>query len=509
MILSKQTIYKISNNSGLEVPIPAMFLLPEKVLQFGTGVLLRGLPDYFIDNANKQGIFNGRIVMVKSTNQGATVVFSRQDNLYTQIVRGIKNGKNIEEAIINASISRVLSAADEWTEILTCAANPQLQIVISNTTEVGIALLKDDNVHAKPPISFPGKLLSFLYERYKIFNGTLESGMVIIPAELITYNGTKLKDIVVKLALENKLENDFIEWLNTANDFCNSLVDRIVPGALSPADKSATEEKLGYKDDLMIMSEAYCLWAIETSKERTNQILSFSKADDAVIIVPDLTKYSELKFRLLNGAHTATCALAILAGFTTVKQAMENEAFANFITNTMKDEIAPAICSHLISNEDTTLFCIQVLDRFRNPFIEHQWLNITAQYTSKIEMRIVPVLMQYYQQNSKAPKHLALGFAAYLLFIKTGFKENGTLYGEAGNRQFEIKDDKAICVHDLMHNDNANITVTEILKDKYLWGVDLHKVNGFSEMIQQYIQLLQKNGALFMLTGSFNHKTDV
>jgi len=357
MILSKQNITTISQKDKLDIPVENIFLLPEKVLQFGTGVLLRGLPDYFIDKANKQHLFNGRILMVKSTRQGATDIFNKQDNLYTQIVSGIHNGKQVDEAIINASISRVLSAADEWQAVLTCAANPQLQIVISNTTEVGIVLLSNEDIHATPPISFPGKLLAFLLERYNIFNGSKESGMVIIPAELIVDIGIKLKNILIELAHINLLDENFIEWLTTANDFCNSLVDRIVPGALSAADKKATEEKLGYTDDLMIMSEPYCLWAIETANENTKQILSFSKADEGVVIVPDIKKYRELKLRLLNGAHTAGCALALLAGFATVKQAMGDESFAMFVSDLMTEEIGPAICSNTIDIDEANQFC--------------------------------------------------------------------------------------------------------------------------------------------------------
>ena len=423
MILSKQNITTISQKDKLDIPVENIFLLPEKVLQFGTGVLLRGLPDYFIDKANKQHLFNGRILMVKSTRQGATDIFNKQDNLYTQIVSGIHNGKQVDEAIINASISRVLSAADEWQAVLTCAANPQLQIVISNTTEVGIVLLSNEDIHATPPISFPGKLLAFLLERYNIFNGSKESGMVIIPAELIVDIGIKLKNILIELAHINLLDENFIEWLTTANDFCNSLVDRIVPGALSAADKKATEEKLGYTDDLMIMSEPYCLWAIETANENTKQILSFSKADEGVVIVPDIKKYRELKLRLLNGAHTAGCALALLAGFATVKQAMGDESFAMFVSDLMTEEIGPAICSNTIDIDEANQFCSQVLDRFRNPFIEHQWLNISTQYTLKMQMRIAPVVIQYYQKTGMAPKKIATGFATYLLFIK-GISKN-------------------------------------------------------------------------------------
>ncbi len=51
MILSRDTLKNILV-ANIEIPSKATFELPEKVLQFGTGVLLRALPDYFINKAN-------------------------------------------------------------------------------------------------------------------------------------------------------------------------------------------------------------------------------------------------------------------------------------------------------------------------------------------------------------------------------------------------------------------------------------------------------------------------
>src|SRR6201991_2959970 len=101
MKLSRYTLKNI-NPGKVEIPADELFDLPEKVLQFGTGVLLRGLPDYFIDKANKQGIFNGRIVLIKSTASGSADEFNQQDGLYTLCVKGIEDGKLVEENIINA-----------------------------------------------------------------------------------------------------------------------------------------------------------------------------------------------------------------------------------------------------------------------------------------------------------------------------------------------------------------------------------------------------------------------
>jgi len=367
MFLSRYTLKNIPAGN-VAIPEDELFELPEKVLQFGTGVLLRGLPDYFIDKANRQGIFNGRVVVVKSTEQGDASAFEKQDGLYTLCVRGLLKGKKVEENIINCSISRVLSARDEWSKILECAHDPNMQVIISNTTEVGIQLVNDD-VRRHPPVSFPGKLLAFLYERYQAFNGSLQSGMVIIPTELIPDNGRKLEAIVLELAHLNGLPEAFIEWLEQANHFCSSLVDRIVPGKPSGHDRDALEADLGYKDQLLAMAEVYRLWAIEANAHVRN-VLSFCQADEGVIIEPDINIYRELKLRLLNGTHTLSCGLAFLSGCETVKQAMDDELMSAFIADLMQHELAPAI-PYRVDADMAREFSANVLDRFRNPHIRH------------------------------------------------------------------------------------------------------------------------------------------
>jgi tagaturonate reductase len=260
MNLSRTDLSKITVENW-SIPAENILQLPEKVLQFGTGVLLRGLTDYFINKANNQGVFNGRVVIVKSTSSGSTDEFSRQDGLFAHCIRGIQGGKKVEENLINASISRVLSARDKWNEILKCAENTEMEVVISNTTEVGISLNKEDKINDAPPASFPGKLLAFLYRRFQHFKGDETKGMVIIPTELIPQNGKKLRAIILELANLNTLEAAFINWINNCNFFCDSLVDRIVPGKLPQPQKEELQKTTGFTDELMIMSESYSLWA--------------------------------------------------------------------------------------------------------------------------------------------------------------------------------------------------------------------------------------------------------
>ena len=489
MKLSRYTLKNISSENVV-LPDDVLFELPEKVLQFGTGVLLRGLPDYFIDKANRQGIFNGRIVVVKSTSTGDTADFDKQDCLYTLCVRGFQEGKLIEENIINSSISRVLSAADHWEQILECAHNQNMQVIISNTTEVGIQLVNED-IRKHPPGSFPGKLLAFLYERFRAFGGSAHSGMVIIPTELISDNGRKLESIVLELAHLNSLEEEFIEWLENHNCFCNSLVDRIVPGKPDVPTLNAIEKDLGYSDQLLIMSEVYRLWAIEGDEEVKN-ILSFTKADEGAIIEPDITIYKELKLRLLNGTHTLSCGLAFLSHFQTVKEAMDNETISSFMNELMLQELAPAI-PYKVSAEVAKDFGNKVLDRFRNPMIKHQWINITVQYTSKIKMRIVPLLLSHYKQHQTPPELIALGFAGYLLFTKPVKKESEKYYGVLNGQEYPIQDEFAALFMKRWNNFTAPDLVKEVLNDVDIWGENLMALPGFYESVLEKLNLLTSN----------------
>ena len=498
MQLSKEIVNASLASQNISLPA-GVWNLPEKILQFGTGVLLRGLPDYYINKANNNNKFNGRIVVVKSTNKGSSNEFATQNSLYTHCIKGIINGRITEEYTINAAISRVINAGEHWQDVLQYASNPQLQIIISNTTEVGIALLQEDNIRASPPQSFPGKLLAFLYARYKAFQGSRDSGLVIIPTELIADNGKVLKDIVYRLAQLNHLEESFVNWLLTANDWCSSLVDRIVPGALPENDKLQLQQKLGYTDNLAIMSEPYNLWAIETVNGRTKQLLSFSAADSNIVITHNIQKYRELKLRLLNGSHTFSCGLAFLYQFDVVNTAMQDETFHQFLRRLIYQETIPCIIGNDISKEEAEAFAGNVLSRFANPFIQHQWLAITLQYTSKMRLRCVPLITRYYHHFLQPPKHIAIGFAAYLLFMKATVVKDNKYYGERNGNTYLIQDDKAARFYEVWKNNDAEAVVSKTLADAGLWGEDLSELPLFKSTVLMYLQMLLSGSGLHEL----------
>ncbi len=468
MLLTKNTI-----KTAIKTP------LTEKVLQFGTGVLLRGLCDFFIDKANREGIFNGSIVIVKST-QGETNEFQQQDNLYTVCVRGLEKGNTIEEDYIVESVSRVLSAQQEWDEILKTAENQELKIVVSNTTEVGLQYV-EESIDADPPSSFPAKLTAWLHHRFKV-NAT---EVVVIPTELIVDNGAVLKELVLRHVEANKLGADFKAWLHKEVYFCSSLVDRIVPGKPRGEELNALFERLGYEDHLCTIAEVYRLWAIEGG-EHVKNILSFHEADSGVKVEKNIEKYRELKLRLLNAPHTLLSGMAFLSGFETVKDMLNDEMMEKYITILMLTELGPSIPIDL-DNKTTQRYGREVIDRFRNPYLKHQWISITFQYTMKMKMRAIPLLFQYYKVFETVPQYFTRCFAAYLLFMKSVKVENEKYYGELNGQYYPVNCDAAPFFHEIWAGNSYNEIVTKALSNKDLWGSDLTELKGFAENVETHL----------------------
>ena len=473
MLLQEELLHR-SKHQEVSLPAPDALKLPEKVIMFGTGVLLRGLPAHFIETANRKGVFNGRIVMVKSTDGGDAMPFARQQGLFTHLIQGYRHGERVDEAFVNASISRVISARTEWDAVLALAADPEISVVISNTTESGIVLVSEDSIHAEPPVSYPGKLLALLHARYEHFAGDPEKGWVILPTELIPDNGRRLMEILRTLAASNGLDKAFIDWMENANPVCNTLVDRIVPGKPAGDKHRAFEEQFGYTDELMITSEPYALWAIETSHPKVAATLTFASVNPDIHIRPDIGLQRELKLRLLNGTHTFSCGPAVISGFQTVDAAMEHPVFGDFVRQLMLDDIIPVLGHPDITPDDASTYASSVIDRFRNPHIGHRWLSITVNYSRKLEMRNLPLILRALDRQGKLPVRMAFALASYLRFMKVTAGPDGRWRGSVDGNEYEVQDEFSAFYADLwMTHRDTTALVRNAFNNTDLWGTDM------------------------------------
>lgn len=381
--------------------------MKETIIQFGTGNFLRGFSDCFIDRMNKQGFYEGKIVVVSPTNSKTIDALNQQDCKYNLYLRGIENGKAVCEHTEINSISRAINPYTDFNTYLALAYNPDFRFIISNTTESGIEYLPDNKFTDKPAKSFPAKLTQLLYERFK----TGLNGFVIFACELIDNNGDKLKKCVIEYAKQWKLCEDFYNWVIQENKFCNTLVDRIVTGY--PKDEAETLcKEIGYTDKLLDAAEVFHLWVIEGNFESE---LPLKKAGFNVVWTNDASPYKKRKVRMLNGAHTSMVFPAMLAGIETVSECLKDELISKYLQDNLFRYIIPA----LGENEDNIAFANAVLERFANPYIKHQLKSISLNSVSKFSVRVLPTILDYKNMNGKYPKSLVFSLACLIEYYKT------------------------------------------------------------------------------------------
>ncbi len=431
--------------------------MKETIIQFGEGGFLRSFADVFVHKMNEQGLYDGKVVVVQPIAKGLIPVLNEQKGVYHQFLRGIENGQVVNECIKVTSISRGVDPYTDYAEYLKLAHNPDMRVIISNTTEAGIEYLGTESFDDAPPKSFPAKLTRLLYER---FDAGL-AGFIILSCELIDNNGKELLDCVLKYAKLWNLSGEFVQWVQKENHFCNTLVDRICTGYPKDEAEELTAF-LGEEDKLMNTAEIFHLWVIEGDFE---QEFPLKAAGVNVIWTPDVKPYKKRKVRILNGAHTSMVPAARLYGLSTVKECLDDVTVRAFLDKTLSEEIIPTLGN---TEEDIT-FGKAVLDRFANPFVKHQLLSIALNSVSKFKARVLPTLLEYYEAKAILPKCMTFSLAALIAFYRTDEANDG---------------------EDIMEF-MKSASVADILKKEQYWGRDL---SFLLADVEHYYDVMTKEG---------------
>lgn len=429
----------------------------ETVMQFGEGGFLRGFVDYFFHKLREQGLYDGKIVIVQPIEKGMCQMLQDQNCEYNLFLRGIDKGEVVNEHTHITSISRALNPYTQFDEYMALAENPDLRVIVSNTTEAGIEYLGVESIEDRPAKSYPAKLTQFLYKRFTL--GL--KGFILLPCELIDNNGDNLKACVLKYADLWNLGEEFKNWIEKDNDFCNTLVDRIVTGYPRDEVEELTKQ-IGYTDNLIDTAEIFHLWVIEGHHEDE---LPFNKAGYNIVWTDDARPYKKRKVRILNGGHTSMVLGAYLYGLETVGQCLKDETVSAFLKKCIFEEIVPTL-----GNTETDIqFGKDVLERFSNPFIKHQLLSIALNSVSKFQVRVLPTILEYKEQNGVYPKALTFSMAALIAFYRTDKANDGE----------EI----------LQFMKTAS--VEEVLKREDYWHADL---TDMAPVVSKYYDMIQNEG---------------
>lgn len=496
---------------------------PEKILQFGEGGFLRAFVDWQIDIVNEKTDFNGNVVIVQPLEKGMIDAMNAQNNLYTTVLRGMKDGKpTVETRTIN-SISRSINPYTNYDDYIALASNPDLRFIVSNTTEAGIRFDAEiDGVPVtldqKPQKNFPAKVTAFLYKRFQAFNGDVSKGMILIPCELSDQAGLNLRINILRYAEMWQLGPDFINWFDEACDVCSCLVDRIVPGyfpLLTKNEKTGKTqaeelcEKLGYEDKLLDSAELFHFWVIESKKSHEDE-LPLVKAGLSVKWVQNMDYYHTRKVRILNGAHTSSVLAAFLAGSNYVQDIVCSEKVGTgfntpnadaqkFMRNVIFNEIIPSING---DQEDLKEYAENVWSRFQNPFNPHRLIEISLNSVAKYWTRCLPSVTQYMAKNNSIPKLLSFSIAALIAFyngteIKTD--EKGAKYLESKREEGVYPNKDTLPVLEFFATLNketkdAKVITNKVLSNVDFWKEDLTKYEGLEASVAQNLADIQTKG---------------
>ncbi len=495
----KQLNYKTLKETGYNG-----FLLkeaPERIMQIGEGNFLRAFVDYFIDQMNEKAEFNTKIVVVQPIPKqfgeiDVKQAINDQEGLYNLYLRGYHNHQTVIYNRVISCISRCLNIYDDFEDVMRCALNPDLRFIISNTTEAGIVFNNECKITDQPATTFPAKLTQFLYRRYKQYGSIPGKGFIILACELSDDNGKVLKEYVLRYASLWKLENSFIQWIKKENTFCSTLVDRIVTG-YPVKEAIKINEQNGYEDRLIDMGEIFASWVIEGPQSLQKE-LPFEKANLPVLICEDHKPYKERKVRILNGSHTSFVLGAYLAGKSTVRDCMDDKIISGFITKIIFKEIIPTLS---LEEDECRSFANSVIERFKNPFIEHKLLNISLNSTSKWKTRVLPSLIKYIDSFARLPQCITASFAFYIQFYRGSIVKNNRLLAQRKDGQsYMIVDDLEVLMFFQEYtNRPINELVHAVCSQTDFWDMNLSEIPDFESEVIQMLEMIESRGAYALM----------
>lgn len=456
---------------------------PERVIQFGEGNFLRAFVDWIIFNMNEKTDFNGSVVVVQPIEKGMVDLLNSQDGLYHVNLQGLENGKNVNSYRLIDVISRGLNPYADFGKYLSLAEQPEIRFVISNTTEAGIAFDPQCRLEDRPASSYPGKLTQLLYHRFKHFDGDMTKGLIIFPCELIFLNGHKLRETILQYIDLWQLGDDFKQWFEKACGVYATLVDRIVPG-FPKKDIESIKARLGYDDNLVVQGEAFHLWVIE-APESVAEEFPASRAGLNVLFVLSEKPYHERKVTLLNGPHTVLSPVAFLSGINIVRDACQHAVVGKYIHRVMYDELMETLD---LPKEELVRFADAVMERFTNPYVDHQLTSIMLNSFSKFATRDLPGLKTYLARKNRLPEGLVLGLAAIITYYKGGVRPDGVCYAPQDTPEVlnELKT--------LWDGRPLEEVAQGVLAMKMVWNEDLNAIPGLTEQLTRYLEEIADKG---------------
>ena len=227
-------------------------------------------------------------------------------------------------------------------------------------------------------------------------------------------------------------------------------------------------------------------WANKACEELRAEFPA-EKAGLHVLIAESEKPYHERKVTLLNGPHTVLSPVTYLSGVNIVRDACNHEVLGKYIHKVQFEELMETLN---LPMDELRQFATDVLERFNNPYVDHQVTSIMLNSFPKFQARDLPGVKTYLERKGELPQGLVFGLAAIITYYKGGKRADGA--------EIVPNDDQKIMdlLKELWATGDTQKVTDGVLGAEFIWGEDLHNVAGLAELVKKDLDLIQEKGML-------------
>jgi fructuronate reductase len=323
--------------------------------------------------------------------------------------------ENDESTKVIDVLENVLVAPENPAAVLEAMADPGVRIVSLTVTEKGychnpatgvLTVDHPDIAHdlqQEMPRSAPGFLVRALARR----RAAGVPPFTVLSCDNLPENGALVRQIVLDFA--HLIDPSLVQRIGENGRFPATMVDRITPATTS-ADIARVTAVTGLYDSAPVLHDPFRQWVIEDNFVRDMRP-DFNAV--GVEMVKDVSRFEQMKLRMLNGSHSALAYLGYLAGHETISDTVADPAFAAYVRQ-LWAEIMPVMRAP--QGFDLQVYAQALMERYANPKIRHRTWQIAMDGSQKLPQRLLGSLEANIAAGKPVPG-LSLAVAAWMYYV--------------------------------------------------------------------------------------------
>ena len=396
----------------------------------------------------------------------AAAALEKQDGMFTLLVRGEEDGKDVRREQVVQSILRALDPDGDFEEMLLAAARPEMDLLFLplHAAAVEIALAA-----------------RYLYARWQA--GCAAPEIILAAEDVLPEEVPNLRAGMIALSAAWADNEAFAAWLQTGR--FHALLCEGMSAPLNEAERARALHDMNYRDDFIAWAEPMLKCTLQGGAP---QKLA------GVLCKEDFESACLKKERVFDSVVFLCAVSGFLSGKDTYAQVLKDEKLRAWIGRAFFEEILPALP---YAREAVAPDVISAFSRLENSSNDVPLMEIGRGLLGRFPRTLLPAIRAWADREFEAPPRLSLALSAAIM-IYAGARKNscGAYEILRGDQTREICDDASIleAFSRLSHDMPAESLAYAALADRDIWGCDLREVDGLEMRVAFDLSSIQRIG---------------